>query len=104
MSTNRNVFVYDGRVTPLDDPILVAGMEQLGHTTAKDLYSHLETCFQTPRAGTFLLLLNERVVLPRDDALLPKGDYTVASCGILLPPFSSCYPRYSATAPTRSDS
>jgi len=84
MATKRNVFVYDGRVMLLDDPILVAGMEQLGHTTAEDFYCYLEMCFEVPRPGQFLLKLDEMVVLPRDDAILPKGSYTVASRGILL--------------------
>jgi hypothetical protein len=69
MATKRNVFVYDGRVMLLDDPILVAGMEQLGHTTAEDFYCYLEMCFEVPRPGQFLLKLDEMVVLPRDDAI-----------------------------------
>lgn len=75
----RNVFVYDDNVPEGTSPILVAGFNQYGSTSAGEFYFCLEFCFQHPQPSKFRLIHENNVILPRDATIVPVGRYSVIS-------------------------
>ena len=78
----RNVQVYDN--SDQDNPILVAGLMQLGHTTIAEFYFCLEICFQRPTAYNFRLCNENGTILSRDSpgTIVPITNYYVVSLGM----------------------
>ena len=79
----RNVFVYDNNVSVGNSAILVAGYFQFGRTTNGEFYDNLEICFREPRQSEFRLLNNNGIILPRDENIVPIGNYFVVSASCL---------------------
>lgn len=80
----RNVQVYDN--TDQNNPRLVAGLMQLGHTTIAEFYFCLEICFRQPTPYNFRLCDRNGTVLPRDQpgSIVTITDYYVISLGFNL--------------------
>jgi hypothetical protein len=77
----RNVWVYDDHG---EEPVLVAGFYQFGSTTANTFYYCLEICFEDPPPSGFHIAQGhegEWTVLPRDDTIVPLGEWIVVSPG-----------------------
>ena len=79
----RNVFVFDANVPPGTQPLLVAGIMQLGHTTSSEFYFCLEVCFTDPGPSMFRLMAQDGNILARDDTIVAIGNYYVVGPGLL---------------------
>jgi len=82
----RNIHVYT-RTQQGSDPVLVAGLLQLGRSTVSELYACLEICFEQPAAGDFRLIDSNGVILSRTtpNVVVPIMDYSVISLSSLIP-------------------
>jgi hypothetical protein len=81
-SLPRNVEVYDASDSA--NPILVAGLMQLGQTTTAEFYFCLEICFQQPTASNFRLCAADGTILSRASpwTIVPICNYFVISVGM----------------------